>query len=520
MIKVAAEAPAPARFRGLREIFAPILSSKKGFAGLALVLFYVILGIIGPLITKYDPITGSGLADNLAMPEWYASIVDPKTPRNVELNFSSWKVVGESKIGNVFVNISYEGGNLVIKFMGLGAANVSIESDQPFLYSYKPAKSMLVTYSLNVSTIDNKTAWYDIKMYIVNLDLLGSNKTIRQGDIVVNVPMGYYAFYDETGFKIVSLYGYSKEMKAVSSQSIRLPYYIYNSKQEYKLPDFVNPVDELLLAENTRIAIRINASYYCNPNDFIMRCDSQGLQITIPPIYVKIYGLAFGVLGTNYLGNDVWTQFIYGSRSAIIFGFGVASAIVLIGLLVGVLAGYHGGKRVDHALTFLTDVVFFLPALPLILAVGITFGRSIYAIFAIIVLLSWPGTARIVRSWSLALRNEPYVEAAQALGSSTRRIIAKHIIPHLTPLIVYAIVLDVPSAIFTEVAIQLLGFGDPGFPSWGKMLNEAWFGGAITSGAWWWILPPVAGVTTIALGFALLGLALDEIVNPRLRRRV
>ena len=505
--------------RALSEIFTTIIRYKAGLVGLAIVLFYVVLGIVGPIATRYDPVAAIGLADNVALPEWYAQITDPKLPRNVELYFSSWRVVGESRAGNAKVNVTSDGGRLVILFSGTGSINVSIESTDLYRYMYKPAKSMLITYSIRVSSIDNKTAWYNLQMFVVNPDLIGRNKTIRQGDIDINVPMGYYAFYDEVGFKIAQLTPYSKDMKSINNQSIRLPYYTYNPRQEYRLPEFVNPVSELLLEENTRVGLRINASYYCNPQDFIMRCDSQGLRIVIDPVYMKIYGLAFGLMGTNYLGADVMTQFIHGSRAAIMFGFGVAAAIVVIGLLVGVIAGYHGGKRTDTLLTFLTDVVYFLPALPLILAVGITFGRSIYAIFAIVVLLSWPGTARLTRSWTLALRNEQYVEAAQALGASTKRIISKHIIPHLTPLLVYLVVLDVPSAIFVEVAIQLLGFGDPGFPSWGKMLNEAYYGGAITSGAWWWIMPPIFGVTTLALGFALIGKALDEIVNPRLRRR-
>jgi len=511
---VAARAP-----RAVSEIFTTILRYKTGVAGLAIVLFYVVLGVIGPMVTKYDPVAAVGIADNVALPEWYAQIVDPKLPRNMELYFSSWRVVSESKEGDVRVNVMNDGGRLVILFSGTGASNVSIESTDLYPYPYKPAKSMLITYSIRVSTVDNKTAWYNLQMFVVNPDLIGRNKTIKQGDVTINVPMGYYAFYDEVGFRVAAFTPYSKDIKNIANQSIRLPYYTYNPRQDYRLPEFVNPVSELLLEENTRVGIKINASYYCNPRDFIMRCDSQGLRIVIEPIYMKIYGLAFGLLGTNYLGADVTSQFIYGSRSAIMFGFGVAAAIVAIGLLLGVIAGYHGGRRIDTLLTFLTDVVYFLPALPLILAVGIIFGRNIYAIFAIVVLLSWPGTARLTRSWTLALRNEQYVEAAQALGASTRRIITKHIIPHLTPLLVYLVVLDVPSAIFVEVAIQLLGFGDPGFPSWGKMLNEAYYGGAITSGAWWWIMPPIIGVTTLALGFALIGKALDEIVNPRLRRR-
>ncbi|MEM0439314.1 MAG: hypothetical protein QXP18_04770, partial [Sulfolobales archaeon] len=126
---MAARAP-----RAVSEIFTTILRYKAGVAGLAIVLFYVVLGVIGPMVTKYDPVAAVGIADNVALPEWYAQIVDPKLPRNMELYFSSWRVVSESREGDVRVNVMSDGGRLVILFSGTGASNVSIESTD--LYPY------------------------------------------------------------------------------------------------------------------------------------------------------------------------------------------------------------------------------------------------------------------------------------------------------------------------------------------------------------------------------------------------
>ncbi|MEM4692831.1 MAG: ABC transporter permease subunit, partial [Sulfolobales archaeon] len=116
------------------------------------------------------------------------------------------------------------------------------------------------------------------------------------------------------------------------------------------------------------------------------------------------------------------------------------------------------------------------------------------------------------------LRSSLYVESAKALGASEWRIMIKHIAPQLVPYLVYRIVMAVPGVVFFEAGIQLLGFGDPEAPTWGRMINEAYYQGAFLMNAWWWIIPPIAGLIMLAAGFVLFGMALDEIVNPRLRR--
>lgn len=507
------------RFRSLKLIVSALVRDKRGLAGLLIVLFYGVLGGVGPLLLPYNPILSENLADALALPEWAAS---PDVPRNINKTLGDLFINSSVKSGDIEINYYYQGAKLVIEIKGIGEANLTILSRDYIYYPYQPAYSMHVSSSYEVKALENKSLpWYRISYFLINQDLYGQWKNITVGGKNYTLPLGIYVFYDMPGFKIGYVYPYIREeTKEPLSVSTRLPQPLYNEKQPYPIPQAVNPIHELLLKRDTRISIGINITYYCDPTSFLMKCDNGGARFVLTPANVFIYGKAFGFLGTDDRGADVWTKFVYGARSAIIFGFSVAIVIIFIGLFVGVVAGYYGGTLRDYILTFIIDVIYFIPVLPLILAAGIVFGRSIVVIYIIIVLLSWPGTARVIRSWTMALRNELYVEAAQALGAGTSRILIKHIIPQLVPYLVYAVVVGVPGAVFTEVAIQLLGFGDPYWPSWGKLLNQAYYGGAIVSGAWWWIMPPIFGIVSLALGFALMGLALDEIANPRLRRRL
>ncbi len=508
------------RFRGLYSIVSALTKDKRGLAGLIIVSIYGLLGGVGPLLIPYHPIYTQNLADSLAMPEWTAG---PDVPRNINQTLSNWYIAYNETYGDVAVKTYYADNEFVIEIYGTGKVNLTIMFRDYIFYPYRPASSLSISTSYDTEPLENKNmAWYRIAYFLINLDLYGKWGNVTTGGKTYEVPLGIYVFYDDPGFRIGALYPYTKDNVSKKSIDQRQPMYVLNEKQPHPIPVAINPVQELLLAKNTRLSAGVNITYYCDPaaESFMLRCENGGLKIVLRPIKILIYGKAFGLLGTDYLGADVWTKFVYGARSAIIFGFSVAIAIIFVGLFIGIVAGYFGGTLRDYILTFITDVVYFIPTLPLILAAGVVFGRSILVIYIVIVLLSWPGTARVIRSWTLALRSELYVEAAQALGAGTWRILIKHIMPQLVPYLVYAVVVGVPGAVFTEVAVQLLGFGDPYWPSWGKLLNEAFYGGAITSGAWWWIMPPIFGVVTLALGFALMGLALDEIANPRLRRRL
>jgi peptide/nickel transport system permease protein len=181
------------------------------------------------------------------------------------------------------------------------------------------------------------------------------------------------------------------------------------------------------------------------------------------------------------------------------------------------VAGYKG-SRTDEGIMRINDVINSLPTLPLLVILSMTLGRSIFLITGFLVIFGWVGMAKISRSLALQIKNLQYIEAAKVMGQSDIKIIFKHMIPQLLPLTFASIAIAVPSAILGEAALSFLGLGDPSIPTWGQILHEANSAGAASRGLWWWIVPPGLMIAITGLAFALIGSALDSIVNIRSRR--
>lgn len=223
-------------------------------------------------------------------------------------------------------------------------------------------------------------------------------------------------------------------------------------------------------------------------------------------------------LGTDYLRRSVWAQFVWGSRISLFVGLAATVVTIAIGSLVGVLAGYVGG-RVDALLMRLTEMFLVIPFLPLAIVLASVLGRSVWNIILVIGVTSWPSTARLVRSQVLTVKQRLFVDRARSLGASGPRIVSTHILPNVSGLILANATLAVPISILTETTLSFLGLGDPRRPSWGKTLVEAFANGAITLRAWWYLLPAGLGVLLVVLAFTLVGQTLEEIVDPRLEGR-
>jgi peptide/nickel transport system permease protein len=223
-------------------------------------------------------------------------------------------------------------------------------------------------------------------------------------------------------------------------------------------------------------------------------------------------------LGTDELGRSVLDLVIQGSQISLLVGFLATVISMLIGALVGIAAGYFGG-RTGIVLMRLTDWFLVIPFLPLAIVLAAILGRSLFVIALVIGIVTWPGTARVVRSQVLTLKERPYVERARALGASHRQIIARHILPNVFPLIFANTILVVAVAILTETTLSFLGLGDPFRVSWGSILESAFAEGAISLGAWWYLVPPGLCIVLVVLGFTMCGYAFDEILDPRLRER-
>jgi len=229
------------------------------------------------------------------------------------------------------------------------------------------------------------------------------------------------------------------------------------------------------------------------------------------------------ILGTNDIGQDIFSEMIYGTRVSLTIGFATAFFTVIIGTLIGVVSGFLGGA-VDEVLMRFTDVVMILPSIPLMILLMALFGKQSFVIMILILtVMSWTGTARLVRSSTLSIKERIYVEAAKAIGAGDRHIITKHILPNVSPLIMATMIYQVAGAMMAEAGLAFLGLGDPSTKSWGMILHYAETSGGWYANmgypAWWWIIPPGLCVALTVASLVLIGQAMEEIINPRLRRR-
>ncbi|KSV90726.1 ABC transporter permease [Sinorhizobium sp. GL28] len=221
--------------------------------------------------------------------------------------------------------------------------------------------------------------------------------------------------------------------------------------------------------------------------------------------------------GTTKMGRDVFSQFVWGARPSLAVGFATGLAITALGTIVGLVAGYFGG-RTDATLDLATNAVLVIPNIPLLILLA-SFAGTVgpLAIMAIIALTSWPWGARMTRSQTMALRQREFVVAARMVGEPHWRVIFVEILPNLVPLIGINVVGSIIYAIVAQTTLEYLGFGDPLRVTWGTMLYNAQNSSAIIVGAWWDIAVPAAGIALVGLGLALINFTFDEIANPQLR---
>jgi len=253
------------------------------------------------------------------------------------------------------------------------------------------------------------------------------------------------------------------------------------------------------------LAIAIFAPYIAPYNPYMMGSGSPFQ----PPSFKHL-------LGTNNLGEDIFSELLYGSRVSLLVGVSVAAAACLIGTFVGLFAGYFG-NWVDELLMRTTDVFLILPRIPLMMLLAAFAGPSLITIILVITIVSWTALARQIRSQVLSLKELQFVEASKATGSSHLRIIFSHILPNVWGIIMANMVLLVVDAIVSEASLSFLGLGDPTLKSWGMMLYYAENSGAFLRGSWWWVVAPGMCIVVIGCAFAFIGHTLNAVLNPKLR---
>ena len=232
---------------------------------------------------------------------------------------------------------------------------------------------------------------------------------------------------------------------------------------------------------------------------------------------LNLLGVVYGLCGTDNLRRDIFIGIVWGAPIALAFGLVAAFVVTLIQAIFGAISGYYGSK-IDEIIQRITDVYLVLPFLSLLITIQFIYKTTIWTLLIAVIALSlFGGVTKSVRSMALQVREEPYIEAAKSYGASKRRILFLYILPRLLPYTFANITVSVPAYVFLEASLSILGLGDPALPTWGKLISEAFSGGAAYYGYWWWIIIPSTFIVLVSTAFALLWYSLDKVLNPRLR---
>jgi len=230
-----------------------------------------------------------------------------------------------------------------------------------------------------------------------------------------------------------------------------------------------------------------------------------------------VYGQAHGLAGTDHRRRDLVVALMWGTPLALAFGFLAAMGSSITTMFIAAFGVWYG-RWLDGLIQRITETNMILPVLPILIMIGTMYSRSIWYILGAVIALSiFSAGIKTYRAMFLQVKEAPYIEAARAYGASNTRIVVRYMVPKIIPVLIPGFVVLIPSFVFLEATLALLGLGDPILPTWGKVLNDANANGALHNGHYYWVLLPAFLLMLTGLGFSMVGFALDRIFNPRLR---
>jgi len=468
----------PFRILRFKKFMATLLGNKMSLTGLVLLSIFIFIALAAPLLTPYDP-QGTVVSGRLATPSWTVYLTS-------DLGYSQ---------NSAFSNLGYvtEGGSQVTP------SNVGTDSAE---FTVTQAASQTTGGKIIIA----KTLSYPFR---------GSPDKFV-GSVVVTpsgtLPVGVDLYVERVGIEKWHMWAQSLTI----STEWRPP--TPGGKLDSLNPGFCEILDicESIYTAAEVIFVRGEYRYVL---EIALPPGALTTTIRVREFSMYLLGNTWGLLGTDNIGRDIFTQLMHGARISLIVGLLATFIGVGLGLLVGLIAGYLG-KAVDEVLMRFTDMMLVIPGLPLLIVLVAVLGSSLFNIIAVLGFLGWMGFARVVRSQVLSLRERPFIEAAKASGAGTGYITMRHILPNIVSLTYVNLALSVPGAIVSEAALSFLGLGDQTVVTWGQMLqNMREAGTSATNPLWWWAIPPGASIALLSLSFILLGYALDEMFNPRLRKR-
>lgn len=493
--------------------------SKRGIIGVAVLFSFIIIALAAPLLTPYDPVKSPEVgaprvAERFAKPIWYTNLF-PSEPQSENMqpilnpafstadSLKEWEFLTNSSSQSFTRQFVTDMGN-----NGNGCMAIMFERNQseiPMGYS-----EAYVFKKFNYPYPASPLRFTAVFAVFVE----GAE----------SVPIKIDAFFQQPGGNTINWWGNTIDWWSKFT----------SSSTTWITPPPTAPIDSnapksWVLQRFGNISLDLANIVFPKAGDY-----QYGIKITfddtklpqgeevkatvyIDDLDLTFFGSAFGLLGTDQQGRDIFTQLVYGTRISLLVGLLSAFLSTTVGLVIGLTAGYIG-KWVDQILMRFTDMLLVIPDTPLYIVLMAVLSPSIWTLILLIGIIGWTGFARIVRSQVLSLRERPFVEGAKAIGAGKFHIITRHILPNVVPFIYVTLAMSVPNAIIAEAWLSWLGLFDPNTMTWGRMLHDAEnIAGGITK--WWWVVPPGLSIAAISLSFILLGYALDEILNPKLRER-
>lgn len=225
------------------------------------------------------------------------------------------------------------------------------------------------------------------------------------------------------------------------------------------------------------------------------------------------------LLGTTHAGYDIFSRLLYGTRLTLAVGLSTGIITTAISLVVGMFGGYVGGWA-DDVISFATNVFLVIPSLPLIIVVAAYIPmRGVLSIILVLSITGWAWGARVVRAQVLSIGERDFIKVAEVMGERPMMIVFREILPNIVSLIMATFFTSTIAAVIGEATLEFIGLGNIAAVTWGTMLFWAQNNGALLFGAWWWFLPPGIFIGLLGTSFALMNFAIDEISNPKMRKR-
>ncbi|MFX0170534.1 MAG: ABC transporter permease [Candidatus Hodarchaeota archaeon] len=473
------------RFKRASEVWKRYYEVKHGLVGIIIIMFFIFLALSAPLLFPKYPGILSRIGPNYAAPEWL-QFTDPNAPpyKNyiLDSNFDNASLWFFSTTDNQTGTYEYDTSDFVTGTRSVKLTLTDNSTTETFNTEVKAYTSFKYRYT------DPK--WVEVRFHLKSR----FNGSMSTGSVTPYINIVQPPGYPQHLGYFEQVHPYPTEWKGFTRSLHYLGYYF--TFQKNNIVTFEFGLDFYEDSDPTETG---SAEFWFDK-----------IEIYVSPPY-------WGPFGTTDRGQDVLAQLFWGAQVSLYIGLVATFIGVTVGLFVGLVSGFFGGA-VDELLMRIVDFFLIMPGLPIMMVLSAILSPSLEVTVFIIAIFAWPGPSRIIRSQVLVEKEKAYVEAAKSAGAGDVYLIYRHIFPNVLTLVFVQLATGVSNSIINEAGLSFLGLTPQGLVSWGRMLQASYATGAMTIGAWWFVIPPGLFIALLSMGFVFIGYAVDKAMNPRLRK--